>query len=74
LNVNDRLVGLTFAHQYATITPMNSPLIGGGQYGYEPPRLSVHGTVAQLTQASVLLFEADQSIPAGSALLGKASL
>jgi hypothetical protein len=53
---------------------MNSSAIAGGHNRYEPPLLSVHGTVAQLTQASVLLINADQSIPAGSPLLGKASL
>jgi hypothetical protein len=41
---------------------------------FEAPRLTLHGTVADLTNATVLGVNADQTIAAGSPVIGKTSL
>jgi hypothetical protein len=41
----------------------------GGAARYEPPRLTVHGTVAEVTEAQVVGTNFDRSIPAGSSIV-----
>ncbi|HAM03118.1 MAG TPA: hypothetical protein DCQ30_12970 [Acidimicrobiaceae bacterium] len=37
---------------------------------YEAPKLTVHGSLSEVTAASILGTNFDQSIPAGTSLLG----
>jgi hypothetical protein len=47
--------------------------MGGGQgqgaRGYEPPRLTVHGSLAEATAANLIGTEFDKTIPAGASIL-----
>jgi hypothetical protein len=37
--------------------------------GYEPPRLTVHGSLAEATAANLIGTEFDKTIPAGASIL-----
>lgn len=45
-----------------------------GERAYEPPALTIHGSVVEATKASVFGVLADQNIPAGATIFGKTSL
>ncbi|HUC36560.1 MAG TPA: lasso RiPP family leader peptide-containing protein [Acidimicrobiales bacterium] len=46
----------------------------GGGTRYEAPRLTAHGSVAEVTQALIAGVVLDKSLPAGSPVFGNDSL
>ena len=50
----------------------NLEVVGGAET-YEPPAVTVHGSVVELTQASYALPNADMPITAGQSILGRTS-
>jgi hypothetical protein len=46
----------------------------GGETGYEAPKLTIHGSVEEITRASHVGYVADQNIPAGTSVIGRTSL
>jgi hypothetical protein len=52
----------------------NGDKTSGGGTGYETPRLTVHGSVAEVTQAFLVGAIVDKNFAAGNLIIGNTSL